>query len=706
MLPIRLVLWPRFAETLSMVLTLLLLLGSIVAPLGAAPLPPVGVEDFRELIDPAYTPKPEPAAAGPLLVEYRRKLRRAAENLPSLGEVSRVLLMSEWSLIELDSASSVPLDRLRKIVQAKDDDFIREVQKLMADQSEDRFSLNSLSQALVAEIQREVRLQLLDRLIDRTRFYLSQGRVADRIAAANLISDTMSTSRRQDISQFRTESGAILSGVMITTPKDITPSSHYLRRRLRALSSDLEKLVADSDILVQIAGIRALSDLEKEPGELVTLLKPVLASSQSNVLIRRAAAEALEHSLDVYTTPQVDKTRPQPYLKAVEQVLPVAAASLTDSDPLVRRASLEACQRTALILDELTNDPLLRERYYPAFRPTLAVVDAVLPKINAGSRDSIPELRVGACQVLETFALTVQRLRSSKKERVPEPGKLSPSPNKERNQYKRQASPPLSGVDRANRASQHFGANEANSRNTPMPSSSVLVPTVASVAQPLDELPPPGLVEDSGIQSVVQAMIANLKHADYRVRLAAVYTLETFGEQAEAAIPALVAALRDSNKFVRWNSARTLGRLSPRRADEVVPGLMRLLDDHEDPSVRIAAASALERYGEHAKKAVPLLAHVINRGDKEYILAILHALQGIGTDAATALPNVAWVLSDRTQPPSVRIEAAQTLGRFGPLARDQLPILRDVMNTDPDEDIRNAASAAVLAVDRPSTRTR
>ena len=226
----------------------------------------------------------------------------------------------------------------------------------------------------------------------------------------------------------------------------------------------------------------------------------------------------------------------------------------------------------------------------------------------------------------------------------------------------------------------------------------------AFVAQPPEDLPPPVPFvpeKDPGIQGTIQTMIDNLKHPDYRVRLAAVDTLETFGRQAAPAIPALVTALRDYNKFVRWSSARTLGRLNPRQADEVVPGLMRLLDDREDPSVRIAAAKALELYGEHAKKAVPELARVINRGDKEYIFAILKTIQGIGTDAAPALPNVAWILSDRSQPPSVRIEAANTLGRFGPLAKDQLPILREIMTDDPDEDVRNAASTAVLAVDRP-----
>lgn len=225
----------------------------------------------------------------------------------------------------------------------------------------------------------------------------------------------------------------------------------------------------------------------------------------------------------------------------------------------------------------------------------------------------------------------------------------------------------------------------------------------AYLAQPPDELPPPIAIpeNDPGIQGTIRAMIANLKHPDYRVRLASVDTLETFRNQAAPAIPALVEALRDYNKFVRWSAARALGRLNPRRADEVVPGLMRMLDDREDPSVRIAALQALELYGEHAKKAVPLLARVINRGDKEYIVAVLKTIQGIGTDAAPALPNVGWILSDRTQPPSVRLEAAHTLGRFGPLAKEQLPVLREIMTDDPDEDVRNAASMAVLAVDRP-----
>jgi HEAT repeat protein len=722
MLPILFATSRRCIEALLIIgLTLLLLLGGAgFGRLTAGSLPPWGVDDFRTLIDSKRAPNPEPAIAGQTLATYRRRLRKAAADLPSLGEVSRVLLMTEWSSTDLFGLEAVvPKDQVERAVRQKDDEaFKRDVDKLMEGHADNPGEIRDVNQAIVAEIKSEVRQQLLERLENRTRYYLAEGRNADRVAAANMISEIMNTSRRQDISQYRPAgSTAAVSGVLISTEKDVTPSSRYLRQRLRSLSGDLDKLIADSDTQVRVAAIRALSDLEREPAELVARLKPLLASQQSDAPTRRAAAEALGHVLEVYTA-QMDKSRPQPYLTAVEQVLPAAAEGLSDSDPLVRRAAQESCQRAALVLEELATDPLASSERRIVFRPTLAVVLAILPKLNDAARDRVPELRVGASHILETFALSVQRMRYRGSEPLPPPDIdrdiPMPQPNKQPSKYKKQTSLPPSRSARENAPVVSLGRPiilPASGGDKPplwgipqgayAPRSPSLIQTASFRTVQLDELPPPIPVGDTGIQGTVQTMIENLKHADYRVRLAAVDTLETFGNQAVAAIPALVGALRDSNKFVRWSSARTLGRLSPRQADEVVPGLMRLLDDREDPSVRIAAAKALELYGEHAKKAVPLLARVINRGDKEYIMAILVAIQGIGTDAAPALPNVAWILSDRTQPPSVRIEAAKTLGRFGALAKDQLPVLRDVMDNDPDEDVRNAASMAVLAVDRP-----
>jgi HEAT repeat protein len=528
---------------------------------------------------------------------------------------------------------------------------------------------------------------------------------------------------------YRPEPGVALPGVMVSKPGDIVPSSRSLRQRMREVTDDLKKLTENSDPQVRAAGIHALSDLENDPGMLAGVLKPLLTSARNDASTRRAAAEALSHALEVSAV-QMDKSRPLPYLRSLRLILPVAALGLDDEDTGVRRASLEACARAALMFDELAGDPLSAVERRAVFRPALTVMEEILPKLNAAARDSVPELRVAACHVLEALVLGMQRLQRYKGEPlpVPAPDKSKPTtpPGTPSDAIKKKASLPThrSGRGKAPTGPSQWAMDRSHSRiSLPVPpvplpdesdapdvvldrptklpgASAPRLHTVALRARQLDELPPPTLADPS-MRNTVQILIANLKDADYRVRLASVDALETLGERAAPAIPTLVAALSDTNKFVRWSAARTLGSLNPRQADEVVPGLTRLLSDREDRSVRLAAAKALELYGEHAKEAVPLLARVINRGDKEYIIAILRAIQGIGTDAAKALPNVAWILSDRTQPPSVRIEAAQTLGRFGPLAKGQLPVLLDIMNKETDEDVRNAASTAVLAVDRP-----
>lgn len=730
MLPIRFACSGLVSRLLG--LTLLVVLGgAILGPVRAVPLLTQGVEDFRTLLK--REPKPEAAEAGVTLAEYRHKLRQAAKDLPSLGEVARVLLLAEWSLTE-EVDPSVPEDQVKKAVRETEDSaFKRDVQQLMAKTDD----LGAVNTAIVGEIKRDVRRQLLDRLQKRTRFYLLEGRTVDRIAAANLIRDTMSNSRRQDVSMYHDEkSGAVIPGVMATRSEDIAPGSGPLRESFRELSGDLIKLTEAPDPQVRAAAIHALSDLEINPAALVAVYKPLLTSGQSDVITRKATAEALAHTLEVSAV-RMDKSRPLPYLRGLRLILPVAAAGLSDDDAGVRRASLEACARATQIFDDLASDALSVSERRIVFQPALAVLEEILPKINEAARDRVPAFRVAACHVLESLVLAMHKLQRYNEVPAPksEPSKPNSLPSPENDKYKKKVTLPPHPSGRRRTAA---GPSQwATARLQPQPSlplppvpltgdttaaevtldrpiklpaspmtdssrrpAAPLVRAAAFLAPQLDQLPPPAPVE-SGIPETVRTLMDNLKHPDYRVRLAAVDALETLGNGAVPAIPALVTALRDSNKFVRWGSVRALGRLNPRQADEVVPGLMRVLDDREDPSVRIAALKALEQYGEHAKKAVPVLARVINRGDKEYIIAMLRTIQGIGTDAAPTLPNVAWILSDRSHPPSVRIEAAQTLGRFGALAREQLPVLRDVMTNESDEDVRNAASTAVLAVDRP-----
>ena len=63
---------------------------------------------------------------------------------------------------------------------------------------------------------------------------------------------------------------------------------------------------------------------------------------------------------------------------------------------------------------------------------------------------------------------------------------------------------------------------------------------------------------------------------------------------AAPALPALVTALRDSDRFIRWSAVRTLGKIGPSAGLPAQPELIRVLLD-PDGDLREAAATALSR---------------------------------------------------------------------------------------------------------------
>jgi HEAT repeat protein len=685
---------------------------------GAVPLPPDGTENFRRVLIRDKNLSTDETTAARELAERRRELREAAspKYLTSLGEVSRVLLLAEWGSTD-DLEPIVPADKVEEAMRLPSEEaFQREVQKLLKSAGD---NVGDAVLQIAADIRRDVRLALLDRLEQRTRFYLQSGRPADRIAAANLITDTMTNSRRLDTSETTSLTGGMRRGAT---------SSRFLRQRLQVLTPDLIKATRDPDPQLQVAAVRALCDLESDPVTVVAALRPLLRSG-TNVAVRKATGEGLGHMADLITL-QMDKGRPMPTLKALGQIFPAAASGLGDEDVEVRRVCVTACQRVEASLDDLIGERRVPLEGLTIYRPMLDVFQKTLPDLNKVARDPDPDVRISACHLLEALVLVTQKVRRLEEVPLPPPSPEPPPDKKpgKGDKKKEGTGPGLSQRSPAHRPSasrySQWAAARTEVAEPPQvaPLATLGRPTklaatgqdrfaqtqvrpAAFVARQVDELPAPRAL-DVSLKSTINAMIEGLSDRDYRVRLASVDVLETFGDRAAPAIPTLVKTLADPNKFVRWSTARTLGRLAPmaiqrKEAPDVVRGLVALLNDREDLSVRITAAYALEQYGPAARETVPTLAHAINRGDKEYIVAILHTIQGIGTDAAPALPNVAWLLRDREIASSARVEAANTLGRFGSLAKDQLPTLRQIMVSDSDPEVRNAASTAVLAIDRP-----
>src|SRR5262249_874444 len=84
-----------------------------------------------------------------------------------------------------------------------------------------------------------------------------------------------------------------------------------------------------------------------------------------------------------------------------------------------------------------------------------------------------------------------------------------------------------------------------------------------------------------------------------------------------------------------------------------------------------------------------------NRGDAEFRVAALRALQAIGPRAADYVPNVVAALGHPDE--RVRRAAAIVLGRLGPAAQAAEPALRRALN-DKDAEVRKNASDALLDI--------
>ena len=213
--------------------------------------------------------------------------------------------------------------------------------------------------------------------------------------------------------------------------------------------------------------------------------------------------------------------------------------------------------------------------------------------------------------------------------------------------------------------------------------------------------------------------------------------LESLGTEAFPAVGVITQALHDSDIFVRWSAARTLGELvktdaaktkfSAEQAQAAVVGTTALLRD-QDLGVRLAAATALERFGPRARSAAPTLTRMINHsqteaalnftpgpntepelitGDPTVRITVLRALEAIGgEEIQRALPEVVIALNDHDE--VVRQAAADTIGRAGPKAppayREQLVRALGKALADPEGDVRRSVSGALLRLMPPKSK--
>ncbi|MCB0323248.1 MAG: HEAT repeat domain-containing protein [Bdellovibrionales bacterium] len=188
----------------------------------------------------------------------------------------------------------------------------------------------------------------------------------------------------------------------------------------------------------------------------------------------------------------------------------------------------------------------------------------------------------------------------------------------------------------------------------------------------------------------MRSLIADLKDEDWQVRLKAAGTLgkvRKTDEMIEEGVPALIAAVRDPNDFVRKTAVPALGDVGP-QAKAAVGVLVELLTD-PDPQMRRSAAYSLGKIGHHAAPAVEPLIDLLRDPDKEIRKAVAWALGIIGPEA---VPRLATACTDRVT--EVRAGCVFALGTIGPNAIAALPQLRQCL-LDPEVEVRYNAAKAI-----------
>ncbi len=185
----------------------------------------------------------------------------------------------------------------------------------------------------------------------------------------------------------------------------------------------------------------------------------------------------------------------------------------------------------------------------------------------------------------------------------------------------------------------------------------------------------------------VRKLAESLQNPD--VRFPALRALEAIGPDAYPAVPQVAALLHDPDSFVRLGAAFALGAIGsplqfdpfvgwtveppsmPQRSRAAIPPLLAALKDN-DYFVVQAAGQGLPRFGAAARAALPQALEIFNHPNPQWHWAGLWIITGLGPEAASAVPKLVQMYEQRPQQMVVLALAA-----IGPAAAQAIPALEN-----------------------------
>ena len=217
------------------------------------------------------------------------------------------------------------------------------------------------------------------------------------------------------------------------------------------------------------------------------------------------------------------------------------------------------------------------------------------------------------------------------------------------------------------------------------------------------------------------ALLSAMRDPDSAVRGAAIDSLGTVRNLSQAEVLAMAACLTDPEKRVRHTAAGAIGYLGVLglEAKAAAPALEAALGD-PDPDVRLGAASALGHIGSKRETSVPGLARMLGqgrRGSARFVPALVLGQMGpVGKSAAPALRSVLGNADAGVRAPAAWAlwRTTADLGATVPVLVECLDSRRNVSvavgqppaGTEPDDDARHLAAAALLEIARSGASSR
>jgi len=193
--------------------------------------------------------------------------------------------------------------------------------------------------------------------------------------------------------------------------------------------------------------------------------------------------------------------------------------------------------------------------------------------------------------------------------------------------------------------------------------------------------------------------IARSKEKELKVRVAAIRAIPALVGGRRHAVPDLLICLRDKATEIRDAALLALGSMGPDAAG-AVKALRRILKRRNPPApdaLRVSIVGVLSGMGEKGLRAVPELVALLPDDSERVRLAAATALVRFGEVTGPTIACLTGLLDSAD--PETRTRAATLLGDLGEIARELVPRLKKMADDDGSRKARGAARKAVKSLE-------